>query len=290
MTWKELGYSSGIAKISDLLKGDGDFYQEGVSLDFIIEQLIIGGWPTLLGVDAKNAIQLNSGYVDLLCEVDVGRVSGGKRDPQKVRNLLRSLARNTSTLVDNKTLELDVKTFERDSLSRNTIAEYLDALSRLMVIFEQPAYNPHIRSSASLRKTPKRHLCDPSLAAAVLGLDHDALKRDLKYTGFLFESLAVHELKVYAKANDAEIFHYQDSYGLEVDAIVQKRNGDYAAFEIKLGVGFIEEAAANLKKFSANIDSSKMPLPKSLNIITGTGMTYRRPDGIHVISLAALGD
>jgi predicted AAA+ superfamily ATPase len=290
MTWKELGYSSGIAKISDLLKGDGDFYQEGVSLDFIIEQLIIGGWPTLLGVDAKNAIHLNSGYVDLLCEVDVGRVSGGKRDPQKVRNLLRSLARNTSTLVDNKTLELDVKTFERDSLSRNTIAEYLDALSRLMVIFEQPAYNPHIRSSASLRKTPKRHLCDPSLAAAVLGLDHDALKRDLKYTGFLFESLAVHELKVYAKANDAEIFHYQDSYGLEVDAIVQKRNGDYAAFEIKLGVGFIEEAAANLKKFRANIDSTKMPLPKSLNIITGTGMTYRRPDGIHVISLAALGD
>lgn len=159
-----------------------------------------------------------------------------------------------------------------------------------MVIYEQPAYNPHIRSSASLRKTPKRHLCDPSLAGAVLGLDHDSLKRDLKYTGFLFESLAVHELKVYAKANDAEIFHYQDSYGLEVDAIVQKRNGDYAVFEIKLGVGFIEEAAANLKKFSANIDSSKMPLPKSLNIITGTGMSYRRPDGIHIISLTALGD
>lgn len=124
---------------------------------------------------------------------------------------------------------------------------------------------------------------------AALGLDAEALLNDLKYTGFLFESLAVHELNVYAKANDATVFHYQDSYGLEVDAIVQKRNGDYAAFEIKLGVGFIEEAVANLNRFVANIDTSKMKLPQSLNVITGTGMSYCRPDGINVISLAALG-
>jgi len=111
----------------------------------------------------------------------------------------------------------------------------------------------------------------------------------MKYTGFLFESLATHELNVYAKANDANVFHYNDSYGLEVDAIVQKRNGNYAAFEIKLGVGYIDEAAGNLKKFEKNIDIAKMDVPKSLNIITGTGMTYRRPDGINVISLASLG-
>jgi len=111
----------------------------------------------------------------------------------------------------------------------------------------------------------------------------------MKYTGFLFESLATHELKVYAKANDANVFHYNDSYGLEVDAIVQRRNGNYAAFEIKLGVGYIDEAAGNLKKFEKNIDIAKMNMPKSLNIITGTGMTYRRPDGINVVSLASLG-
>ena len=290
MTWQELGYSTGIVKVSDLLEGSfTDFYDAGISLDFILDRMLIGGWPTLLNENTKNALKMNRGYVDLLCEVDMSRVSGVKRDPLKVRSLLRSIARNTATLVDNKTLEQDVKTSDKNELSRNTISEYLDALSRIMILYEQPAFNPHIRSSASLRKSPKRHLCDTSLAAAVLGLDKESLLKDLKYSGLLFETLATHELNVYAKANDANLFHYHDSYGLEIDAIVQKRNGNYAAFEIKLGVGYIEEAAQNLKKFERNIDNSKMDLPKSLNIITGTGMSYRRPDGINVISLASLG-
>ncbi|MHB1105275.1 MAG: ATP-binding protein [Lutibacter sp.] len=290
MSWQELGYSTGIVKISDLLQGSfPDFYDAGISLDDIIDKMLIGGWPALLNENTKNALKMNSGYVDLLCEVDMSRASGVKRDPLKVRSLLRSLARNTATLVDNKTLEQDVKTTDRNDLSRNTITEYLDALSRLMILYEQPAFNPHIRSSASLRKSPKRHLCDTSLAVAALGLNKESLLKDIKYTGFLFESLATHELNVYAKANDAIVFHYNDSYGMEVDAIVQKRNGDYAAFEIKLGVGYIEEAAINLKKFAGNIDSTKMDVPKSLNIITGTGMSHRRPDGINVISLASLG-
>lgn len=290
MTWQELDYSSGVVKISDLLEGySTNYYDAGVSLDFIIDKMLIGGWPSLLNESTKNALVMNSGYVDLLCEVDMNRVSGVKRDPIKVRSLLRSIARNTATLVDNKTLELDVKTSDRNEVSRNTISEYLDALSRLMILYEQPAFNPHIRSSASLRKSPKRHLCDTSLAVAALGLDKETLLKDIKYTGFLFESLATHELNVYAKANDATVFHYNDSYGLEVDAIVQKRNGNYAAFEIKLGVGYIDEAAENLKKFEGNIETTKMDVPKSLNIITGTGMSYRRPDGINVISLASLG-
>jgi len=290
MSWQELGYSTGIVQVSDLLQGSfPNFFNAGVSLDFIIDKMLIGGWPTLLNESTKNALKMNTGYIDLLCEVDMSRISGVKRDPIKVRSLLRSIARNTATLVDNKTLEQDVKTSDRNELSRNTLSEYLDALSRLMILVEQPAFNPHIRSSASLRKSPKRHLCDTSLAVAALGLDQESLIKDIKYTGFLFESLATHELNVYAKANDATVFHYNDSYGLEVDAVVQKRNGDYAAFEIKLGVGYIDEAAENLKKFAANINTAKMNLPKSLNIITGTGMTYRRPDGINVISLASLG-
>lgn len=290
MTWQELGYSSGKVKLSDLLMGAvNDYYEPAISLDFIVERLCIGGWPTLIDVELKNALYLNRGYIDLLCEVDMSQVSGVKRNPFKIRSLLRSLSRNISTLVDNKTLEKDVKINEKNELSRNTLSDYLDALSKLMILYEQPAFNPHIRSSASLRKSPKRHLCDPSLAVAVLGLDKESLLKDIKYTGFLFESLAIHELNVYAKANDATVYHYHDSYGYEVDAIVQKRNGDYAAFEIKLGVGFIDEAAENLKKFAANIDTAKMELPNSLNIITGTGMSYRRPDGINVISLALLG-
>ncbi len=290
MSWQELGYSTGTFKMTDLLQGiPTDFHEPGISLDFIIDKMLIGGWPALMNGSLKNALNMNRGYVDLLCEVDMSRVSGIKRDPIKVRSLLRSLARNTATLVDNKTLEKDVKISDKNDLSRNTISEYLDALSRLMILYEQPAFNPHIRSSAFLRKSPKRHLCDTSLIAAALGLEKESLIKDLKYTGFLFESLATHELNVYAKANDANVLHYSDSYGYEVDAIVQKRNGDYAAFEIKLGVGYIDEAAENLKRFAGNIDNAKMDLPKSLNIITGTGMSYRRPDEINVISLASLG-
>lgn len=290
MSWQELGYSTGTLKLSELLTGKANPNSEtAISLELIIERMCIGGWPTLIGETEKNALNMNRSYVDLLCEVDMKRVTGVKRDPQKVRSLLKSLARNVATLVDNQTLEKDVKTNERNELSRNTLSDYLDALSRLMILYEQPAFNPHIRSSASLRKSPKRHLCDTSLAIAALGLTKESLIKDIKYTGFLFESLAIHELNVYAKANDAQVFHYSDSYGYEVDAIVQKRNGDYAAFEIKLGVGFIDEAAENLKKFRANIDTSKMDLPKTLNIITGTGMSYLRPDGIQVISLASLG-
>lgn len=290
MTWQELGYSSGTVKLSDLLLGEAiDFYEPAISLDFIIEKICIGGWPALLNERLQNALHMNRGYIDLLCEVDMSHLSGVKRNPYKLRSLLRSLSRNVATLVDNKTLEKDVRLNENNELSRNTLADYLDALSSLMILYEQPAFNPHIRSSASLRKSPKRHLCDPSLAVAVLGLEKDSLMKDIRYTGFLFESLAIHELNVYAKTIDATVYHYNDSYGYEIDAIVQKRNGDYAAFEIKLGVGFIDDAAENLKKFSANIDTNKMESPKSLNIITGTGMSYRRPDGINVISLASLG-
>ncbi len=290
MSWQELGYSTGTVKLSDLLQGAPvNYFEPAVSLDFIIDKLCRGGWPALIGESTKNALIMNRSYIDLLCEVDMSRVSDMKRSPLKVRSLLRSISRNIATLVDNKTLEKDVYINDKNEISRNTITGYLDALSILMILYEQPAFNLHIRSSASLRKSPKRHLCDPSLAVAALGLDEESLIKDINYTGFLFESLAIHELRVYARANDATLFHYGDSYGNEVDAVVQKRNGDYAAFEIKLGVGFIDEAAENLKKFANNIDTSKINNPQSLNIITGTGMSYRRPDGINVISLAALG-
>lgn len=289
-TWQELGFSSGTVKVSDLLSGTvKDYYEPAISLEFIVNRICIGGWPTLINSTIKDALNMNRSYIDLLCEVDISQASEMKRNPQKVRSLLRSLSRNIATLVDNKTLEKDVQLNENSEISRNTITDYLSALSKLMILFEQPAFNPHIRSAASLRKSPKRHLCDPSLAVAALGLEKESLLKDLNYTGFLFESLAIHELNVYAKVNDASVYHYNDSYGYKVDAIVQQRNGAYAAFEIKLGVGYIDEAAENLKKFEANIDSRKMELPKSLNIITGTGMSYRRPDGINVISLASLG-
>lgn len=290
MSWKELGYSSGKVSMKDLFKNKKiDIIDEPISLEVIVEKIIIGGFPGLINKKIETAIDINQGYIDLICEVDISRVSHIKRDPIKVEKLLQSLARNTSTLVDIKTLELDIRKEEKAEISRPTIYEYLDGLERLMIIEEQPSWNTHIRSTASLHKTPKRHFCDVSLSVAALGGDEDTLFNDMKFMGLLFESLVIHELKVYTQANDAKVYYYQDSHGLEVDAIVQKRNGEWMAFEIKLGTGQIEEAAKNLNKFASKIDTRKVKPPISLNIITGTGISFTRKDGVNVISIASLG-
>ncbi len=227
--------------------------------------------------------------MEFLAEVDMSRVSDVKRDPVKVRSLLRSLARNTATLVDISALETDILEKENGSITRPTVYNYLDALNRLMIVEDQPAWNTHIRSTSALRKAPKRHFTDVSLAVATLGANENSLLNDLNFTGFLFESLVTHELRVYAQANDAKVYHYRDSSGLEADSIVQKYNGDWCAFEIKLGTGQFDEAAANLRKLVSILDTKKIKPPGSLNIITGTGISYTRNDGINVISLASLG-
>jgi predicted AAA+ superfamily ATPase len=290
MSWQELGYSSGKARITDLLKGIApNVIDESMDLEVIVERIIKGGWPALLESSVDEAMLLNRAYVDLLAEVDMSRVSDVKRDPLKIKALLKSLSRNISTLVGNTTLTTDIKAHENSDLSRSTIIDYLNVLEQLMIIDPQPAFNPHIRSSASLRKSAKRHFCDVSLAVAALGLNKETLLKDLKYTGFLFESLVTHDLKVYAQANDGEVSHYRDSSGLEIDAIVQQYGGTWAAFEIKLGVGMIEEAAENLNKFVRNLDLTKTRKPSSLNIIVGTGRSFTRTDGINVISFGSLG-
>jgi predicted AAA+ superfamily ATPase len=290
LSWQELGYSSGEVRLRDLFDSKSiSVIDEPLSLEKIVERIVIGGFPSLINKTIDQAREVNQAYVNLVAEVDMSRVSKVKRNPSRVRSLLRSYARNSATLVDITTLAADIKEKENIDLSRPTIYDYLDALERLMIIEDQPAWNTHIRSSSSLRKAPKRHLTDVSLAVAVLGIDEELLLKDVQFTGFLFESMVVHDLRVYAQANKAEVFHYNDSSGLEVDAIVQKQNGDWCAFEIKLGIGQIEEAASNLLKFASIIDDKKTTKPKSLNIITGTGISYTRPDGINVISMGSLG-
>jgi predicted AAA+ superfamily ATPase len=290
MSWQELGYSTGKISLKVLLEGVRiDVQDETTDLEFIIEKIIIGGFPGLINKSISQATDINRAYINLLAEADMSRVSDMKRDPAKVLNLLRSLARNTATTIETTSIEADIFEKENVRISRPTIYDYLHTLERLMIVENQPAWNTHLRSSAQLRKSSKRHFTDVSLAVAALGATKKSLLADLKFTGFLFESLAVHELRVYAQANDASVFHYRDSTNLEVDAIVQKYSGEYAAFEIKLGIGQIDAAATNLKKFASVIDTSKTQPPKSLNIITGTGMSFTRTDGINVISLASLG-
>lgn len=290
MSWTELGISTGKIKLCDLFEGKSiEIEDNQTELELIVDQIIKGGFPSQMNSKVDQAMEVNRAYIELLAEVDLSRVSQNRRDPMKVRSLLKSLARNTSTLVDNVVLEKDIKAHETASLSRPTIYDYLDALNRLMILEDQPAWNTHIRSSHTLRNSPKRHFTDVSLAVAALGTTQQTLLNNLNFTGFLFESMAIHDLRVYGQANDAKIYHYRDSSGLEVDCIVQKHNGDWCAFEIKLGTGQIAEAAANLLRFANLVNSEICPAPKSLNIITGTGISYTRKDGVNVISLASLG-
>ena len=290
MSWQELGISTAKIKLSDLFEGKSIELEDNRSeLELIVNQIIKGGFPTLMNSTVNQAMEVNRAYVELLAEVDMSRVSQSRRDPIKIRSLLKSLARNTSTLVDNVVIEKDIKAHESTGLSRPTIYDYLDVLNRLMILEDQPAWNTHIRSSHTLRNSPKRHFTDVSLAVAALGANQQTLLNDLNFTGFLFESMVIHDLRVYGQANDAKVYHYRDSTGLEIDSIVQKYNGDWCAFEIKLGTGQIDDAASNLLRFASLINTEKCTPPKSLNIITGTGMSYTRKDGVNVISLASLG-
>ena len=290
MTWQEMGHSTGAVRLAKLLEGKCiEVTDQPTELEFIVDRMIIGGFPSLINKTAQQATDINRAYVALLSEVDMSRVSDIRRDPIKVRSLLRSIARNTATLAEITLLERDIREKDNTSITRPTIYDYLDALKRLMILEDQPAWNPHIRSSYSLRKSSKHHFTDVALAVAALGVNEQSLLNDLNFTGFLFESLVTHELRVYAQANDAKVYHYRDSSGLEIDSIVQKYNGDWCAFEIKLGSGQVEAAAKNLLKFASILDIGKIPPPRSLNIITGTGISYTRQDGINVISLKSLG-
>jgi predicted AAA+ superfamily ATPase len=173
-------------------------------------------------------------------------------------------------------------------ITDETITEYLEALERLMAVEQLPAWNPHIRSADTLRKAPKRQFVDPSLAVGALGLSIDKLIGDLKYFGFLFESLVVRDLRIYAEMHDGRVYHYRDSRDLEVDAIVEYPDGTWAAFEVKMGFSAQDEAAANLLTFAAKIDQEKMGKPAALTVITANGFACRRKDGVNVVPLSAL--
>ena len=295
MTWEELGFSNSTVSLAGLLKNSKITpKQNDTELKDILQRLAIGGWPILMGKTERQALDINRSYVDLLLSDDISRVSGVDRDRKRAMQLFMSLARNIATPVEISTLasdgDSDTLGDVDTALSRQTVYQYLNDMKRLMVVVEQPAWRPHIRSAASLRTTPKRHIADPSLAVAALGLSSDALLTDLKFTGLLFESQVFHDIRAYAMANDAEVSYYRDSYDNEVDIIVENRVGEWAAFEVKLGDVDLDDAAEKLINFANNIDIDKTRKPSSLNIIVGTGYTYTRPDGVNVVSLSTLGE
>ena len=289
MSLLESGASNGAISLARLLAGDA---ARSPDTDFgvpeIANRIAIGGWPGLQHRDAGVALRATRAYVDEIRRLDIDRVDGGRRDPERVGRMLRSLARNIATHASLSTIAHDTG-IEGDPIRRETVADYLDALARLMVVEDQPAWRPSLRSKTALRSGPKRHFVDPSLAVAALRATPEDLLADLKLLGFLFESLVVRDLRIYAQAAEADVLQYRDSNGLEVDAIVRRPGGPWAAFEIKLGAGRVDEAAKTLLRFVERIDTDKVGQPAALGVIVGTGYGYTRDDGIAVVPIGALG-
>ncbi|MDR2671922.1 MAG: DUF4143 domain-containing protein [Coriobacteriales bacterium] len=288
MTWAEMGYSTGEVTLKDVLS-DKKVASALIEPDLaqLAKRMVIGGWPGNISLSEKYATIANDNAFELLCEVDINRVDGVHRDPLKVRQLVRSLARNVSTEASYNTIRNDVWGVQ-PGLSTDTVSNYLRALERLMVVENLPAWSTHIRSKARLRSTPRRHLADTGLACSALELSSDKLLADLEYLGLLFESLVVHDLRILAETMGAKLYHYRDSSGIEVDAIIEFRNGNWGAFEIKLGSGAEDSAAKSLLSFAENIDDSRVPKPLALSVITGDGFAHRRDDGVSVVPFPTL--
>jgi uncharacterized protein len=289
MSLYEKAQSTGRISLSRLLDGSAEGSPEAkLTLPELAEQIALGGWPTLLELNRSKGLGFASDYLEEIRRVDVSAVSGAHRDPAKVGRLLHSIGRNVASSPSIATLARDAGGAD-GALRHETVSEYLDALSRLMIVEEQPAWGVHLRTTHRLRKAAKIHFVDPSLAVAAMDTGPERLVKDLNLLGLLFESLAIRDLRVYSQNADAKVLHYRDSDGLEVDAIVEARDGRWAAFEIKLGSNRIEEAAANLHKFAKRIDTEICGPPAALGVIIGSGYGYRREDGICVIPIGALG-
>ena len=289
MSLYESGESGGAMSLRAMLAGERPKAPaDSMTVQRIAELIVRGGWPLNLHMQATDAGSANRDYLRTIAEVDLPRMSGPRRDPVRVMRFIQALARNTAMehVVSRLAAEADG---EDISVSRLSAHEYQDALTRLMVLEVQPAWSTHLRSRARLRDRPRSHLVDPSLAAAALDATPVKLLRDLNTLGLLFESLVVRDLRVYADATDAAVYHYRDSDGLEVDAIVEARDGTWGAFEVKLGTGQTDQAAAQLLKFADKVDTDKIGSPAVLGVITANGYGLTRPDGVVTIPIGALG-
>jgi predicted AAA+ superfamily ATPase len=290
MSLHESGLSDGSISLVQLLEGESIAADDsGLGLKDIAEAIARGGWPALDKAPLEVAMESIADYLEEICRTDISQVDEVRRDPPRVRRLLSSLARNVATHAATATLAADTADGGDGPLKQHTVGAYLSALERLFVVENQPPWDPHLRSRSFLRKSPKRHFVDPSLAASALGADPAAMLRDLNLLGFLFESLVVRDLRIYSQPGRGEVRQFLDNKGLEVDAIVES-DGRWGAFEIKLGgEQNIDQAAANLLKFAGEIDTERSGEPATLGVIVAAGYGYAREDGVQVIPITALG-
>ena len=291
MSLWESGASSGKVSLEQLCHGELTPTMTGeVSLKELVELIVRGGWPGSLGLPLKEAMLLPEQYLAAIINDDVYRMDGVRRDTQKMYLLLRSLARNESTTATNKTLEKDITEVDGDAIDGNTVASYLDIFKRLFITDNQPPFSWHIRSSVRIKQAEKRHLADPSLSCALLGATPDKLLGDLETLGFLFEALCERDLRIYAESFGAHLYHYRDYKDQEIDAVIGLSDGQWCAFEIKLGANQIDAAAENLLKTKKQIEADPQGTPPSvLCVLCGmANAAYQREDGVFVVPITAL--
>lgn len=288
MSLFESGHSTGEMSLASLLRGER---QTGLgthlSFDELLNRIVIGGWPELIGADESSARRWLRDYLSNIVEVDIQKL-GSRRDPANLRRLLESLGRSVGQAVKGIELAKDVGG-EDGPIAKETLTAYLTALDRLHLLDNSPAWLPHMRSRARLRSAPVRYFVDPSLGPAALGIGTSELMADLNALGLHYEALVIRDLRIYGQSIDARVESWRDASGHEVDAVVSIGPNKWGAFEVKLSPDAIDEGAAALLRFTSNVDTSRHGEPACLGVITSTGAGGLREDGVHVIPIGCLG-
>ena len=279
--------SNGSVSLERLFAGDADVVGESkLTIPDLAQIICRGGWPeAVVNGDSDSLVARN--YVDAVINMDVQRVDDVERNPARVRQFLRSYARNISTMAPLTTVLADVKSNDT-GFSDTTLYSYVNALRRIFLIEDIPAWKPSLRSKTAIRTSDKRQFVDPSIATALMHVNVDSLLDDMTYFGFLFESLAARDLRIYAQALDGDIFHYHDKSDLEADLVIRLHDGRWAPVEVKLGSSEIEEGAAHLIKLQKKIDTEKVGQPSFKMVLTGGQFAYKRNDGVLVVPIGCL--
>ena len=292
MTLFESGESNGTVSLGELFQAPEKILQKNaLKLSDIAFLICRGGWPIAVGLPEEAALEQAFDYYDAVTKEDVTNVDGVKRASERVQRLMRAYSRHQGTQASIATLKEDLKNNDTTTLDEDTISSYLDALRKIFVVEDMPAWNPNLRSKTAIRTTDTRYFVDPSIATAALGLGPTDLINDLNSMGFFFEAMCVRDLRVFAEALNGKVYHYRDKSGLECDAVVHLRNGQYGLIEIKLGGdSLIKEGAETLNELANQIDTTRMKSPAFKMILTATGeYAYRRPeDGIYVVPIGCL--
>lgn len=290
MSLYESGDSSGLISLEKLCHGKlEEKMLANTEITKLIEYIIRGGWPSNIGMPIEKAALLPKEYLNAIIDDDIYRMDGIKRDTSKMRLLLRSLARNESTTTTIKNLKNDIKKIDDEDIDVDSVKTYLDVFKRLFITDNQEPFATNIRSSVRIKQAEKRHFVDPSLACALLNVTPESLLNDLETLGFLFEALCERDLKIYAESFGARLYHYQDYSNREVDAVIELADGNWCAFEIKLGANKIDEAAANLVSLHDSIKKKGGIPPSVMCVLSGlANAAYKRDDGVYVVPITAL--